>query len=105
MDIRVLRSLATCAMYPYLKERSDAQVHDGLGGANGAEVPEDLAIQLLDVPHDEASSFFADGFTFALQLAAAITDDPAHSPDLEVIITKARESMRRIKDDLAREAA
>lgn len=104
MDIRVLRSLATCAMYPYIKGGSEGQVHDGVGGANGAEFPEDIAMQLTGVPRDEASSFYAEGFALALQLAAAITDDPGHSPDLQIIVSKARENVSRIKDELRRAA-
>jgi len=32
MDIRILKSLTTCALYPFLDRGTDGLVHDGKGG-------------------------------------------------------------------------
>jgi hypothetical protein len=96
MDVRVLRSLTTCALYPYLEGKSsESGAHDGGKEANGAEFPDDVADTVLGVPHGGASTyhaptFFSIGLDFALEIAAAITDDPAHSPDISVPIAKAK---------------
>jgi hypothetical protein len=99
MDIRVIKSLTTCALYPYLEGRkSGSDAHDGLDQPNGAEFPDAVAYSVLHLPEaggaitHQAVDFFISGFDFALEVAAAITDDPSHSPNLSAAIanTKAR---------------
>jgi hypothetical protein len=101
MDKRVLESLATCALYPYLEGReSGSGSHDGLNDPNGAEFADSVAVTLLGVPQ-HGETFFSTGFNFALALAGAITEDPAHSPDLKAAIAEAK----RMLGEAAREAA
>jgi hypothetical protein len=96
MDARIIRSLATCALYPYLEGKSSLSgSHDGGNDANGAEFPDDVASTVLGVPSGgmstyHAPTFFSIGFEFAMEVAAALTDDPAHLPDLAVAIAKAK---------------
>jgi len=93
MDKRILRSLATCALFPYLSETSKSLVHDGVGDPNGAQFPSHVAAQVLEISHDPmiAHSLFIHGFEFALGLASLITQNPSQSPDLEALIAEANE--------------
>jgi hypothetical protein len=106
MDIRVLRSLATCALYPYLEDKYSGGSHNGGADPNGAEFPDEIANAVLRVPRGGAAtwsapSFFAVGFNFALALAAAIANDPAHSPDLEIQIATAKARLAEIENEAA----
>jgi hypothetical protein len=106
MDVRVLRSLTTCGLYPYLnRDRkqialTETLVHNGLGGANGAEFPAAIAVEVLDVPGN-ATSLFTIGFEFALGLAARITESPSHSPDLSRAIAEAKERLAEAIEEAA----
>jgi hypothetical protein len=88
MDNRVIKSLATCALYPYL-EGSDSG--SDVNGGNGAEFPFQVAAAVLDVPKSgPAADYFAIGFSFGLDVATAIAEKPMHSPDLSPAIAEAK---------------
>jgi hypothetical protein len=90
MDIRILESLTTCALYPYLKgKESKGVVHDGDALATGAEFPDSVAVTVLDLPY-EGQAFFAMGFNLAIECAALIATDPMRVPDLSAAIRQAK---------------
>jgi hypothetical protein len=85
MELPVLKSLATCSLRPHVEGRT--YILTGTD-ANGAEEPADVADAALDVPAAQSIMFQA-GFDFALDVAAAITEDLSHSPDLTSAIAAA----------------
>jgi hypothetical protein len=106
MDVRVLSPLTTCGLYPYLQREArrrslrEIQVHDGLGGANGAEFPAEVAVEVLNVP-ENGISLFTIGFEFALDLAACISESPSQSPDLSAAIGEAKERLAEAFEEAA----
>jgi len=97
MDIRILKSLATCALFPYLPEGADKDgpVHDGGEYANGAQFPDEVAREILGVTDRTTGSIaFSAAFNLAFKLALLILADPLRSPDLERAIAEGREFAR-----------
>jgi hypothetical protein len=74
MDARIIRSLAACALYPYLEGKSSLSgSHDGGKEPNGAEFSDDVAVAVLGVPKGgvrtyHGPDFFSIGFEFGLDV-------------------------------------
>lgn len=101
MDVRILDALATSALYPYLEGEDSGS---DLDGTNGAEHPALVADTILGVPRPWSSPFYI-GFNFALALAAVITDDPAHLPDLRMLVDDVRGDVREAWEERDKTAA
>jgi hypothetical protein len=83
-----------------LAPRGGARIHIQRNRRNGAEYPADIADAILDVPASQSIMFQA-GFDFALDVAAAISEDPAHSPDLTSAIATAKARIAEVERDAA----
>jgi hypothetical protein len=97
MDSRVLKSLATCALMQCAPDPNSGGI--GFEDSTGAQCPDLLASNVIGAGVRDGE--FCLGFETALEIAAAVTDDPTRVADIQGIIEKAKRELREMQREAA----